>query len=1474
MNKKIYFITVFALIFFLLLSEYSFSQQSEEGFGISISADKVFDDSDLRESPSRILIWENDLIKSNTGEYFFITKTPIAYTSFGIGWKADSDKSPAGHFTVKFRVRQENGEWSDYYEDEAYVHPSETPTELYFTNLLFPPTEEAYHYIEFSILAPEKVHLQMVRMDIIDIRGTGKPGPAPGDEKAYYESEKSCPPFPAIITRADWCGGYTACHNPTYTPTYISATHTVLHHGASPDTYTDGHAVVRSYWNYHVNTLKWADIGYNYLFDKYGNFFQGRFNPNLPNSDVRGAHAGNSNGASIGLNYLGNSDVTLPTTAQLNKTYEFLAWWYDRKGFDPTSSATIALQSGGSGSVPRICGHKDVNIGGTACPGNAAYAQLSSIRTNTKSIIDNCNNNVPTNLQRTLHGCPNNQVTFNWTNSGTGWYIQVSTASNYSNPYWKWVSGLTSYLAPGEFVLQSDGVTNLVFQEGTTYYWRIHNGSSFTNGPSFSIPYCSTNPPTTSISVSYEGDWVTENFTATFNDVANQSVIARRFYQVLEYDGTYWGANPNRGFFGDNFETLNTSLWTTVSGTWSVSGNQLRQTDASVNNTNIYAPLNQMLSNRYMYQFVAKVEGSGTTRRFGLHFFCDNASLSERGNSYFVFFRVDDQSLQFYKVTNNTFSLVKTISNVTTTVGQWYDIKVIYDRITGEIIVYRDDVFLGSWTDSSPYSTNGNHISFRTDNSQLYINEIKVYRTRLPEATISVGADNSNDLRTQSPNPTTAGGKIKSIVTDNLGNLSQIAYYDLKIDRTPPTNISYVYDGIGSDISQTNSTTQLSANWANSSDVNSGIKKYWYAIGTSAGNTNIVGWTDNGTNTSVTHTGLTLTNGTTYYFSVRSENGAGLLSTVASSNGQTVVVGPTNLQHTLHGCPNNNVTFSWTNSGSGWYIQVSKFSNFSSPYWKWVSGLTSYTGPAGFVLQSDGVTPLQFEDATTYYWRIYGNGAFTSSLNFTTPTCNCTQISDFPYFQNFNNGEGQCWSVESVSETTWTPLTGFTIGETINVNPVSGSHLYRCQWTATENQNEWLISPVFNFTNLSSPEISFKFTGSYHWSVINPNCDLDLMIRINAGSWNKLWNNKDHSNFTSNDINWTWLNEVVSLSSYAGQNNVQLAFRYTGFDGAAFALDEIKVSNMTIPGDVNNDGSINVLDIVWLVNHLNGSTPTGFNFSAADVNNDGLINIADLTNLINIIFNGAKLNENKVDSEQPHLYLDEDGLIRFISDGTILAIHFQLICDELQNMEVDLLLQTGHTFVFNNVTGYGLLYSMSGSLIPEGEIDLFQISGVDFSGVSWGMAQASNLNHQAVDIITHSFFDPDDGDEPDDDDDGDDGDDDDDGNDDGDDDGSETFISDNYEIISEILVYPNPSTGNFSVSFKTNEAIVVEIIIYDEIGRSIYRKEATFNPGYHSIKFSKNDIHFGNKAIILVNIFDIFKSNILGNYQRIVIFAN
>ena len=51
-------------------------------------------------------------------------------------------------------------------------------------------------------------------------------------------------------------------------------------------------------------------------------------------------------------------------------------------------------------------------------------------------------------------------------------------------------------------------------------------------------------------------------------------------------------------------------------------------------------------------------------------------------------------------------------------------------------------------------------------------------------------------------------------------------------------------------------------------------------------------------------------------------------------------------------------------------------------------------------------------------------------------------------------------------------------------------------------------------------------------------------------------------------------------------------------------------------GDVNEDGIINVLDIILTVNIILGTSDYSNN---ADVNSDGIVNVLDIVSLVNVI---------------------------------------------------------------------------------------------------------------------------------------------------------------------------------------------------------------------------------------------------------------
>src|SRR5690554_6010902 len=133
------------------------------------------------------------------------------------------------------------------------------------------------------------------------------------------------------------------------------------------------------------------------------------------------------------------------------------------------------------------------------------------------------------------------------------------------------------------------------------------------------------------------------------------------------------------------------------------------------------------------------MSGTGSNRRSGLHFFADNPTLTNRGNSYLAWFRADDNSVQIYKVENDVLNLVANVSH-TINVNTWYDFKVTFSPTTGEIIVFIDNARVASYTDPSPF-TFGSYISLRNGDSQVHFDNLKVRKSRDFQEKISVRSE-------------------------------------------------------------------------------------------------------------------------------------------------------------------------------------------------------------------------------------------------------------------------------------------------------------------------------------------------------------------------------------------------------------------------------------------------------------------------------------------------------------------------------------------------------------------------------------------------------------------------------------------------------------------------------------------------------------------------------------------------------------
>ena len=186
---------------------------------------------------------------------------------------------------------------------------------------------------------------------------------------------------PAIIPRSGWQADESIRRAaPLFAPTLQLA---VVHHTVTTNNYscTQSASIVRGIEVYHVKGNGWNDIGYNFLVDKCGQIFEGRYGG--IDKNVVGAHSQGFNTSSVGISVIGTYSSVGISTAAKASLVSLLAWRLDVAHVDPLSFVNVL--SGGNQKFPAkvpvslraISGHRDTYF--TECPGNALYAELPAI---------------------------------------------------------------------------------------------------------------------------------------------------------------------------------------------------------------------------------------------------------------------------------------------------------------------------------------------------------------------------------------------------------------------------------------------------------------------------------------------------------------------------------------------------------------------------------------------------------------------------------------------------------------------------------------------------------------------------------------------------------------------------------------------------------------------------------------------------------------------------------------------------------------------------------------------------------------------------------------------------------------------------------------------------------------------------------------------------------------------------------------
>ncbi len=169
--------------------------------------------------------------------------------------------------------------------------------------------------------------------------------------------QASVAPSSLVISRSGW-----GAINPSkLCGSVVAPYRTTVHHTAVPSNDGgDAAARMRQMQSYHINNLKWCDIGYHFVIAQTGKIYQGR-----SRSDRPGAHTLNTNAGNVGISFIANFVEQTPTNTQLDAGARITKWINATHGVALTRTA--------------FKGHREWPGQSTACPGTSMINRLQTI---------------------------------------------------------------------------------------------------------------------------------------------------------------------------------------------------------------------------------------------------------------------------------------------------------------------------------------------------------------------------------------------------------------------------------------------------------------------------------------------------------------------------------------------------------------------------------------------------------------------------------------------------------------------------------------------------------------------------------------------------------------------------------------------------------------------------------------------------------------------------------------------------------------------------------------------------------------------------------------------------------------------------------------------------------------------------------------------------------------------------------------
>ncbi len=248
---------------------------------------------------------------------------------------------------------------------------------------------------------------------------------------------------------------------------------------------------------------------------------------------------------------------------------------------------------------------------------------------------------------------------------------------------------------------------------------------------------------------------------------------------------------------------------------------------------------------------------------------------------------------------------------------------------------------------------------------------------------------------------------------------------------------------------------------------------------------------------------------------------------------------------------------------------------------------------------------------TVWYFAtaMYTSGESEPSDTVSATPFDFTYVNTFPYEEGFEEDgafpPAGWWTINynALGGIYWWGLIDTSSGSPPGQYVHSGAYAASVMWNSTFDSDEWLVTPIFDFTGLSTPVLNFWFGYNNFWL----GAHLEVLASSDGGAnWDVLW----VLDATNGTTPWGFTEVTLDLSAYSGE--VMIAFRYVGLDGDLLTLDDILVDAVNSIEDQN--GVPRTFDVAQ--NYPNPFNPTTTIKYQLPKQSDVRINVYDITGQI------------------------------------------------------------------------------------------------------------------------------------------------------------------------------------------------------------------------------------------------------------------